>query len=86
MLLWEPARDAKMPMWPGTFRLTSPEHALLRLMVQGHTPKQAADTLGITAAEARDTLNRLQERSGTLCRRALLVRAVLEGWVDAKQE
>ena len=85
MLTWHHNQDAETPAWPEMFRLTAQEHALLRLVVQGHAPEQAAGALGVTAAEARDTLNRLQERSGALCLRALVVRAILEGWVEADQ-
>ena len=71
-----------MPAWRETFRLTPPERSLLRLTVLGYAPEQAAGALGVTAAEARDTLDGLQKRSGALCRRALVVRAILEGWVN----
>ena len=74
-------QDVKIPGWREVIPLTPRERALLRLVVQGHGPEQAAGTLGVTPAEAHDTLDRLQVRCGALGRRALVVRAVLEGWV-----
>ena len=71
-----------MPAWGEAVRLTPQERSLLRLTVLGYPPEQAAFALGVSDAEARDTLDALQARCGALCRRALVVRAILEGWVD----
>ena len=81
MLSWQQTGAGSTPAWKETLRLTPQERSLLRLMVQGCGPEQAAEALGVTAQEARDTLDGLQSRSGALCRRALVVRAALEGWV-----
>lgn len=83
MLTLQNNQDPDTLAWKEMIRLTPEERSLLHLTVMGYKPEQAAERLGVTAGEAHDTLDRLQARSGALCRRALVVRAVLEGWVDA---
>ena len=68
--------------WAEAVPLTPQERSLLRLAAGGCAPEQAARTLGVTAAEAHGTLEELQARCGALGRRALITRAVLEGWVE----
>lgn len=58
----------------------APERCLLGLLLRGQTPAQAADTLGLDPAQAREMLAALARRSGVPGPRQLLVRALVHGW------
>ncbi len=61
--------------------LSSQERSLLYLTARGDSPAQAAQTLGMTPAEAQALLAALQARFGLPTRNALIVHAVVQGWV-----
>lgn len=61
--------------------LSSQERSLLYLTARGDAPAQAAQTLGMTPAEAQALLADLQARFGLPTRNALILHAVVQGWV-----
>ena len=71
--------QVKKSMW--TLNLSSQERDLLFLLVRGRTTAQAAQTLGLDAQEAEQTLRRLQDRCGIPARHALIARAAIQRWV-----
>ena len=61
--------------------LTPVEHALLRLLVSGHSLAEAAPALGMPLRDAERLLATLQARCGAPSATRLLVLAVLNVWV-----
>jgi DNA-binding CsgD family transcriptional regulator len=61
--------------------LTSVERALLRLLVSGYGLEDAAQAVGLSAAEARALLAALQARLGVTSDTRLLALALLQAWV-----
>ena len=64
-----------------TVSLTSLERALLRLLVSGYTPEEAAPALGLSLPESERLLAELQSRCGVTSFTRLVVLAVLNAWV-----
>lgn len=61
--------------------LSPQERSLLYLIARGDSPTQAGETLGMTPAEAQAMLDDLQSRLGLPTRNALILHAVVQGWV-----
>lgn len=64
-----------------TVILTSLERALLRLLATGHSREYAAQSVGLSPAEAESVLLALQNRCGVSGTTRLLAVAILRSWV-----